>query len=50
MHQTPLLPGEPLPHRKVIRFWLVPINKRSTPYAITLLVLDYLLLLSLIHI
>ena len=44
MHQIPLSSGEPLPHRKVIRSWLVPINKRSTPYAITLLVFDYLLL------
>ncbi len=40
----PLPPEAPLPHRKVIRSWLVPLVERTTAYAVLLLCLDYLLL------
>lgn len=43
---NPLLPGTPLPHRKVLRQWLLPLSSKATALAITLLVLDYLLLLA----
>jgi len=38
-------PGQPLPHRKVLRQWLLPLSERTTVYAIVLLMLDYALLL-----
>lgn len=41
---SPLPPGEPLPHRKVIRSWLIPLAQRTTWRALFLLVLDYALL------
>ncbi len=41
-----IAPHEPLPHRKVIREWLIPLSKRITAYPIALLVLDYSLLLA----
>ena len=41
---APLAPGEPLPHRKVIRSWLIPLGQRSTARALLLLAVDYLLL------
>jgi len=49
IHSTPLLPsplppGEPLPHRKVIRSWLIPLSQRTTLRALFLLALDYALL------
>lgn len=40
----PLLPTEPLPHRKVIRSWLLPLAQRTTVRALVLLAFDYLLL------
>ena len=40
----PLHPGAPLPHRKVIRSWLVPLVERTTAYAVLLLCVDYVLL------
>ncbi|MDB5892899.1 MAG: fatty acid desaturase, partial [Rhodoferax sp.] len=40
----PLPPGAPLPHRKVIRSWLLPLSDRSTWRAFMLLAIDYLLL------
>ena len=40
------LPGDqPLPHRRVIRSWLVPLGERTTAYSLMLLMLDYALLL-----
>ena len=41
---SPLPPGEPLPHRKVIRSWLIPLSQRTTLRALFLLALDYALL------
>ena len=41
---VPLAPGEPLPHRKVIRSWLIPLGQRSTARALLLLAVDYILL------
>ena len=51
----PILPGEPMPHRKVMREWLIPLAERTTVLAIVMLVVDYvlwaaLMALSLIHI
>lgn len=40
----PLPPEAPLPHRKVIRSWLVPLVERTTAYAVLLLCVDYVLL------
>ena len=39
----PIDPQSPMPHRKVIREWLVPLADRSTWRAVVLLVLDYAL-------
>lgn len=39
----PLPPEAPLPHRKIIRSWLVPIAQRTTVRAFVLLALDYAL-------
>ncbi|MBX3587904.1 MAG: fatty acid desaturase [Ramlibacter sp.] len=45
---SPLAPGQPLPHRKIIRQWLVPLAHRKTAWPVLLLLLDgALLLLSL---
>lgn len=38
----------PLPHRKTLREWLVPLSKRSTSRAFVLLAFDYALFLALI--
>ena len=43
---SPLPPEAPLPHRKIIRGWLIPLSTRVTARAIALLVLDTLLLLA----
>ncbi len=42
----PLAPGAPLPHRKIIRQWLIPLSQRTTAYALALLLADYLLLVA----
>lgn len=39
----PVTPGAPLPHRKIIRQWLLPLSQRSTTRAILLLALDAML-------
>ena len=44
---TPLAPEVPLPHRKVIRSWLLPLAERSTWRALVLLAFDYALFLGL---
>ena len=47
INQEQLLPipvNEPLPHRKVMRRWLIPLSERTTVYAIVLLIFDYSLL------
>ncbi len=38
--EQPIPPGQPLPHRKVLREWLIPLSDRTTVYALVLLVLD----------
>lgn len=45
---TPLSPEMPLPHRKVIRSWLIPISQRTTVRAFVLLAIDYLLFGALV--
>jgi len=45
---APVPPNAPLPHRKIIREWLVPLSERSTQRALALLVFDYALFLGLI--
>lgn len=44
----PIPPGQPLPHRKVIRGWITPLGERRTPIAIALLVLDWVIFAALI--
>lgn len=39
--EKPIPPGEPLPHRKIIREWLIPLAERTTVYALALMVLDF---------
>jgi omega-6 fatty acid desaturase (delta-12 desaturase) len=43
---SPIPPQEPLPHRKTLRQWLIPLSERTTGRAVALLVLDYVLLLA----
>lgn len=43
----PLKPADPLPHRKILRQWLMPLAERSTWRAFVLLALDYALLLAI---
>ncbi len=42
----PIPPGQPLPHRKVIRQWLIPLSERTTARAVFLLLLDLALWLA----
>lgn len=48
MHPShaPLAPSAPLPHRKDIRSWLVPLVARTTAWPVLLLLFDYALLLA----
>ncbi len=46
-HQ-PIGLDQPLPHRKTLREWLIPLSDRSTFRAFVLLIVDYALFLSLI--
>jgi omega-6 fatty acid desaturase (delta-12 desaturase) len=39
--ETPIPVDQPMPHRKVIREWLVPLSERTTLTAIFLLILDF---------
>lgn len=41
---VPIAPGAPMPHRKIIRGWLIPLVTRVTLYPILLLIFDYALL------
>ena len=45
---VPLAPSAPLPHRKIIRGWLMHLAEHSTPRALALLVFDYVLLGALL--
>ena len=38
---TPVAPGAPMPHRKVIRSWVIPISQRSTAIALLLSAIDF---------
>lgn len=42
----PIAPSAPLPHRKIIREWLLPLAHRTTAYPLLLLALDYALVLA----
>ncbi len=44
--QLPVAPDAPMPHRKVIRSWLIPLSERVTLYPILLLIFDYALLFA----
>lgn len=41
---APVPPDAPMPHRKVMRTWLIPLSERSTGRALVLLAFDYALL------
>lgn len=43
---APIPADQPLPHRKTLRAWLIPLSARSTCRAFVLLALDYTLLLA----
>src|SRR5210317_199976 len=45
---TPIPAEAPLPHRKVIRQWLKPITGRTTPIAVVLLLMDWVVFAALI--
>jgi acyl-lipid omega-6 desaturase (Delta-12 desaturase) len=47
-HPDPVPFDAPLPHRKVIRGWLEPLNRRNTMRAVALLVMDWALFAALI--
>ncbi len=44
----PIAPGQPLPHRKIIREWLLPLAQRTVRHALLLLALDFSLWLALL--
>jgi len=46
--QLPIAPGQPLPHRKIIRSWLTPLSERSLWHAFTFLLIDYSAWLALL--
>ena len=46
--QQPIALDQPLPHRKTIREWLIPLSHRTTWRAFVLLAIDYALFFALI--
>ena len=44
--KLPVAPDAPLPPRKVIRSWLIPLSQRVTLYPILLLIFDYVLMFA----
>ena len=46
--EQPIPLDQPLPHRKTLREWLVPLSERNTFKAFVLLIVDYVLLFALI--
>ena len=46
--EQPIAPGQPLPHRKVIREWLIPLAQRTVWHAFVLLAIDFALWFALI--
>ena len=47
-NQRPIPLDQPLPHRKIIREWLIPLSHRTTLRAFVLLAFDYALFFALI--
>ena len=47
-HSQPVAIDQPMPHRKIIREWLIPLSERTTLRALVLLALDYALFFALI--
>ena len=47
-HIEPIPAGEPLPARKVLRSWLLPLMQQDTARAMRLLVVDYIIFFALI--
>ena len=47
-NQQPIPLNQPLPHRKTIREWLIPLSHRTTWRAFVLLAIDYALFFALI--
>ncbi len=45
---NPVAPDAQMPHRKVIRTWLIPLSQRVTALPIIMLIVDYLILFSLL--
>ena len=45
--ETPIPLSEPMPHRKIIREWLIPLSGRTTFNALAILLVDYCILISL---
>jgi len=46
--ERPIPPGEPIPHRKIIREWLIPMAQRVTLGATILLCIDYAVWVALL--
>ena len=46
--EQPIAPGQPLPHRKVIREWLIPLAQRTVWHAFFFLAIDFSLWFGLI--
>jgi acyl-lipid omega-6 desaturase (Delta-12 desaturase) len=46
--EVPIAPNLPMPHRKVIRTWLIPLSQRVVLFPILLLIVDYAILLGLL--
>ena len=46
--EQPIALDQPLPHRKVLREWLIPLSGRTTVRAFVLLLIDYALFVALI--
>ena len=46
--KQPIPLDQPLPHRKIIREWLIPLSERTTILAFVLLIVDYALFFTLI--
>ena len=45
--ELPIPPGEPIPHRKIIREWLLPLSEKTTRSAMVMLIADYVIWLAL---
>jgi omega-6 fatty acid desaturase (delta-12 desaturase) len=45
--ETPIPLSEPIPHRKIIREWLIPLSGRTTLNALAILLMDYCIWVAL---